>query len=163
MIAVTGAAGFIGGAIARALDSAGADVLGIDAAAKADLVGSQEFLDKDEFLRRVTRSLPLPAIDAVVHQGACADTTLRDVDFMRRENCTYALAVLRLCLARRIPFLYASSAAVYGRGRSFQEAGARRPALRGRARARPRPPAAPRGSPCHPRRVAASRRRSRAP
>jgi ADP-L-glycero-D-manno-heptose 6-epimerase len=123
VIAVTGAAGFIGGAIARTLDSAGADVLAIDAAEKTDFVGDQEFLDKDEFLRRVTGNLPLPTIDAVVHQGACADTTLRDVDFMRRENCVYALAVLRFCLAHRIPFLYASSAAVYGRARSFQEEG----------------------------------------
>src|SRR5207248_544196 len=66
----------------------------------------------------------LPRIDAVMHQGACADTTLRDLDFMRQENCVYALAVLRFCLANRTPFLYASSAAVYGRARSSRENGA---------------------------------------
>ena len=124
MIAVTGAAGFIGGAIGRALDSAGVDVIAIDAATKADHAAPGEFLDKDEFRRRMAEDLPLPEIEAFVHQGACADTTLSDVDYMCRENCEYALAVLRFCLARRIPFLYASSAAVYGNARSFTEDGA---------------------------------------
>jgi ADP-L-glycero-D-manno-heptose 6-epimerase len=112
VIAVTGAAGFIGGRIAAALDERGYDVLGVDHVTVAH-VGEQ--LKPDRFLAELERGAGLARfVRAVVHQGACVDTTLRDWLPMRAANVEYPARLLHACLRRRIPFIYASSAAVYG-------------------------------------------------
>jgi ADP-L-glycero-D-manno-heptose 6-epimerase len=60
-------------------------------------------------------------IEAIFHQGACSDTTVRDGRFMLRVNHEYSKTLLAFALGR-CPFVYASSAAVYGDGRrGFRE------------------------------------------
>jgi ADP-L-glycero-D-manno-heptose 6-epimerase len=60
-------------------------------------------------------------VRAIFHQGACSDTTEWDGKFMMENNYDYSKELLHWCLARQVPFLYASSAAVYGACTSFRE------------------------------------------
>jgi ADP-L-glycero-D-manno-heptose 6-epimerase len=79
-----------------------------------------EYLDKDEFRRQVL-SGSLPAPEAMFHQGACTNTTEWDGRFMMDVNYRYSLDLLEYCLAREVPFIYASSAAVYGASSEFRD------------------------------------------
>lgn len=126
MILLTGAAGFIGSNILAALNARGLnDVLAVDdltdGAKCANLTGKSfaDYLDGDELLAALDS---LPPLTAIFHQGACVDTTARDGRAVMRLNYTFSKRLLALAEAHRCPFLYASSAAVYGNGRSgFRE------------------------------------------
>src|SRR5690606_33419493 len=58
---------------------------------------------------------------AVLHQGACAVTTEWNGRYMMDVNYRYSVDLLEHCIAESIPFIYASSASVYGKSRSFAE------------------------------------------
>ncbi|HXF79211.1 MAG TPA: ADP-glyceromanno-heptose 6-epimerase [Usitatibacter sp.] len=125
---VTGAAGFIGSNLVRALNERGErDIVAVDNLARADKVANlsdldiADFIDKREFLARVA-SGATPDATAVLHQGACSDTMETDGRYMMENNYDYSLALMRWCNARRARFIYASSASVYGAGRVFREA-----------------------------------------
>src|SRR5438046_5735786 len=60
-------------------------------------------------------------IAAILHQGACSDTMATDGRYMLANNYRYSVRLLNHCQDNDIPFLYASSAAVYGAGREFRE------------------------------------------
>ncbi|MVW72340.1 ADP-glyceromanno-heptose 6-epimerase [Bordetella sp. 15P40C-2] len=120
MIVVTGAAGFIGNNLVRGLNRRGiTDIIAVDDLTEGDkfrnLVDLQiaDYLDKDEFRRRVL-ARELPPLRAVLHQGACSDTTERNGRYMMDNNYRVTLELFEYCQAYRVPFLYASSAAVYG-------------------------------------------------
>lgn len=127
MIVVTGGAGFIGSNIVRGLNRRGhTDILVVDDLTEGDkfrnLVGCEiaDYQHKDDFRLRV-RQGDLPGVDAVLHQGACSDTTERDGRYMLDNNYRVTLELFELCQNRRIPFVYASSAAVYGAGPVYAE------------------------------------------
>ncbi|MBF0623003.1 MAG: ADP-glyceromanno-heptose 6-epimerase [Magnetococcales bacterium] len=61
-------------------------------------------------------------VEAVFHQGACSDTMEYDGRYMMTNNYTYSKELFNFCTKRRIPFLYASSAATYGDSTVFVEA-----------------------------------------
>ncbi|MEE2704110.1 MAG: ADP-glyceromanno-heptose 6-epimerase [Myxococcota bacterium] len=128
MIVITGGAGFIGSNLVRALNDRGrSDLLVVD-----DLEDGRKFrnladreiadlLDKDAFLELV-ESDGLPGeIEAVFHEGACSNTMEWDGRYLMRVNYEYSKKLLHYCAGKRIPFLYASSAAVYGSGEIFLE------------------------------------------
>src|SRR5437867_1623679 len=129
MIIVTGGAGFIGSNIVKELNQRGErDIIVVD-----DLSDGTKFkniadchildyLDQDDFLSLITqqREFAKP-IKAILHQGACSTTTEWDGRFMMRNNYEYSKQVLHYCLQKNIPFIYASSAAVYGGGSTFKE------------------------------------------
>jgi ADP-L-glycero-D-manno-heptose 6-epimerase len=126
MIIVTGAAGFIGSNLVRALNARGErDIVAVDnlrASAKfRNLVGCDiaDYLDKEEFLSRLGG---LQGVRAIFHQGACSDTMESDGRYMMANNYRYSVELLDHALAQRIPFIYASSAAVYGGSSDFIEA-----------------------------------------
>jgi len=127
-IIVTGAAGFIGSNIVKALNRRGeTDIIAVD-----NLTNGHKFrnladcdiahyLDKHEFIRQVREHLIAHDIHAVFHQGACSNTMEHNGQYMMENNYQYSLDLLDWCQDERIPFLYASSAAVYGKGTAFRE------------------------------------------
>ena len=53
-------------------------------------------------------------IRAILHQGACSNTLEDDGRYMMDNNFTYSKELLHFALDRKIPLVYASTAAVYG-------------------------------------------------
>lgn len=129
MIIVTGGAGFIGANIVHALNLRGeSDILVVDDLKDgarfsnlADL-NIKDYMDKREFLAAVQNDNLPAGIRAVFHQGACSDTTEWDGLYMMSNNYSYSKDLLHWCLAHGVPFIYASSAAVYGASTTFTEA-----------------------------------------
>jgi len=127
---VTGAAGFIGSRLVAALNRQGiGDILAVDNLEQADkfsnLVGCEieDYLDKREFLARLEAGQFDGEVDAVLHQGACSDTMAGDGRYVMENNYRYSRSLLDWCQEEEVPFLYASSAAVYGAGKNgFREA-----------------------------------------
>lgn len=127
-IIVTGAAGFIGSNIVKGLNDRGIkDIIAVDnlsnAAKFRNLVDCEiaHYLDKHEFNAIVCSGNAPKDIDAVFHEGACSDTMNHDGKYMMSNNYQYTLDLLDWCQDDEIPFLYASSAAVYGKGEEFRE------------------------------------------
>lgn len=129
MIIVTGGAGFIGSNIIKALNARGIkDILAVDdltdGAKYQNLVDCEiiDYWDKDTFLEHIIakKTFATP-INAVFHEGACSTTTEWNGKFMMQNNYEYTKHFLHYCLDYKIPFLYASSAAVYGGNQIFKE------------------------------------------
>lgn len=121
MIIVTGGAGMIGSNIVKALNESGInDILVVDNLKNGkkfeNLVDLDitDYMDRDDFLVQLMSGEEFGPIDAIFHQGACSDTTETDGKFMMLNNYEYSKELLHYCLERQIPFLYASSAAIYG-------------------------------------------------
>ena len=124
---VTGGAGFIGSNLVRDLIDRGHDVVVVDDLSDghkfvniADLAIA-DYLDKAEFIERLTDRVFVSGIDAILHQGACSTTTEWNGRYMMQNNYQYSKALLEVALDRGIPFIYASSAAVYGASTTFAE------------------------------------------
>jgi len=127
-VVVTGAAGFIGSNLVKGLNARGeTDIIAVDDLTHGDkfrnLVDCRiaDYIDKDEFLAGVADGDFDDDIAAIFHEGACSDTTASDGRYVMRNNYRYSVALLAHCQDNDIPFLYASSAAVYGSGTVFRE------------------------------------------
>lgn len=127
MIIVTGGAGFIGSNLVRALNQRGRrDILVVDNLKDGrkfkNLVDCEiaDFVDKESFLTAIQGGR-LGYVEAVFHQGACSITTEWDGRYMMSNNYDYSKQLLAFCTERTVPFIYASSAAVYGAGQQFAE------------------------------------------
>ncbi len=124
MIILTGGAGFIGSNLLSALNAKGVtDVLVVDR--RSDNFRNlrnlrfSDFIQPEEFIRAIERKILPARIDAIFHQGACADTTCNDSRYMVENNFTFSKLILHFALSSRTPLVYASSAAVYGASRAF--------------------------------------------
>jgi ADP-L-glycero-D-manno-heptose 6-epimerase len=127
MFVVTGAAGFIGSHLVAELNARGVDaVIAVDDAGAPERTGNlaglryQAFLDKAALLSELESGRLDGSLTAVLHQGACSDTLEEDERFLHDNNVDYSRRVLDVALAQKVPFVYASSASVYGRSRSFE-------------------------------------------
>jgi ADP-L-glycero-D-manno-heptose 6-epimerase len=124
MIAITGAAGFIGSVLAWRLNQLGhKDLLLVDQKAKNspkwNNVKKRQFdiyLESDEFIKGLESKQITAKIDAIFHLGACSDTTEMDRNYLRENNTEYSERLAQWALANGAYFAYASSAATYGDG-----------------------------------------------
>ncbi|MDE2234843.1 MAG: ADP-glyceromanno-heptose 6-epimerase [Gammaproteobacteria bacterium] len=128
MIIVTGGAGFVGSNLVLALNQRGiTDIIVVDdlkeGAKFVNLVEAEiaDYRDKEAFLQQLTGNGTLGPIEAVFHNGACSDTTEWNGQYMMGLNYDYSKALLEHCVTRNVPFIYASSAAIYGGGQVFKE------------------------------------------
>jgi ADP-L-glycero-D-manno-heptose 6-epimerase len=132
MIIVTGGAGFIGSNLVHALNQIGErDILVVDNLAPApnlagpkfvNLWGAQyaDYMDKQEFREKLALGeFDDVDIRAILHQGACSNTLEDDGRYMMDNNFTYSKELLRFAAGNGIPFVYASTAAVYGLSENF--------------------------------------------
>lgn len=123
MIIVTGGAGFIGSNLVRALNDRGEnDILLVDNLVNgrkmhnlADLEIA-DYLDKNDLIHRLDSPDFMRNVKAVFHQGACSATTEWDGRFVMENNYVYSKRLLHWCILKNVPFIYASSASVYGTG-----------------------------------------------
>src|SRR3990167_7418372 len=140
MIIVTGAAGFIGSNLIKGLNQIGiTDILAVDDLTDGKkyrnlaVVKYRDYMDYRDFLEMIialsstsVSQIPdsksqIPSITAIFHQGACSDTMEWDGRFMMKNNYDYSKVLLHFCLEKKIPFIYASSAAVYGAKTVFDD------------------------------------------
>jgi ADP-L-glycero-D-manno-heptose 6-epimerase len=122
MIILTGGAGFIGSNLLRALNRLGrSDVLVVDDLTRGEKhrnlnsLDFADYCDKRELEARLPRLFE-QGVEAILHQGACADTMQGDGRYLLENNFRLSTVLLEQAQERRIPFIYASSAAVYGDG-----------------------------------------------
>ena len=132
MLIVTGGAGFIGSNLVHELNRAGErDILVVDNLKPAQNLSGPKFLnlagadytdymDKREFRKALAcGDFENTRVRAILHQGACSNTLEDDGQYMMENNYTYSKELLHFAVARKIPFVYASTAAVYGASTSF--------------------------------------------
>jgi ADP-L-glycero-D-manno-heptose 6-epimerase len=125
---ITGAAGFIGSNLVKALNLRGENnIIAVDNLKSADkfknLVDCEiaDYIDKEDFRQKIQEGFFDGLVGAIFHQGACSDTMETNGKYVMDNNYQYTLALLDYCQSEEIPFLYASSASVYGGGGVFKE------------------------------------------
>ncbi len=129
MIVVTGAAGFIGTNLILALNKAGyTDILAVDDLTEGHkfhhLAQAQisDYMDQANFLTAIDQNAKWTAnIEVIFHQGACSSTTEWNGRYMMQNNYEYSKVLFHFCSDSDIPFIYASSAAVYGASACFDD------------------------------------------
>lgn len=129
MIVVTGGAGFIGSNLVLKLNQKGfSNILVVDDLqdgkkfsnlVEADIT---DYQDKDAFRKAIASNAAwLKDIEVIFHQGACSVTTEWNGRYMMEENFETSKQLLGFTEEKSIPYIYASSAAVYGGGQVFKE------------------------------------------
>lgn len=128
MIIVTGGAGFIGSNLVRGLNQRGLDnILVVDDLSDGNKIRNiescdiEDYMDKDEFIKRIEQGIEFGGPTAIYHQGACSDTMETDGRYIMQTNYEYSKSLFHYCGEHGIPYIYASSASVYGGGDTFKE------------------------------------------
>lgn len=119
-VLVTGAAGLIGSNVVKILEAKGAKVIALDDFSSGNyknLIGIKGEVVCADILNENIYS-KLPKVDAVIHEGAITDTTLKDDRKMIMVNFEGFKNVFNFCLKKKAKLIYISSAGVYGDGPS---------------------------------------------
>lgn len=121
MIVITGAAGFIGSALAARLSEARFfDLVLVDDFTRADKeanyvnIRHSHRVDRAEFADWLAKNEN--QVQFVFHLGARTDTTELDRSIFNELNLHYSQTVWNQCVQYGLPLVYASSAATYGAG-----------------------------------------------
>lgn len=121
MIVVTGAAGFIASYFVKKLNQEGyQDIVLVDDFSVNAKKRNWESLN---YSQKVDRKLLFSWIEQnenqiqfIFHLGARTDTAEFDLGILNELNLNYSKQLWRLCVRYALPFIYASSAATYGKG-----------------------------------------------
>jgi ADP-L-glycero-D-manno-heptose 6-epimerase len=124
MIVVTGGAGFIGSNLVKGVNELGGKgILVVDNLSQGDkfknllALDARDYVDQDDFIAGLKQGkYDAAEVEAVFHNGACSDTMEHNGKYMMDNNYEYSKELLHFCLRKRVPFIYASSASVYGNG-----------------------------------------------
>lgn len=123
MIAVTGAAGFLGSAVVWGLNRRGEDdILCVDThesdedCANLAPLRYEGYQPHELFLAAMTRGDFRGRLRGIVHLGACSSTTETNWDYLQQNNVDYSKALCTAALDAGARFIQASSAATYGNG-----------------------------------------------
>ena len=123
MIIVTGGAGLIGIAVVWKLNGRGVeDILIVDHNPDGDkddnlaALKYSQYTDKSDFLQKLFDGRLSDSIESIIHLGACTDTTETDKDYLYKNNFDYTRKLASYAVNNKIRFIYASSAATYGKG-----------------------------------------------
>ncbi|MCK9594566.1 MAG: ADP-glyceromanno-heptose 6-epimerase [Candidatus Omnitrophica bacterium] len=122
-VVVTGGAGFIGSCLIHKLNEQGIkDIIVVDHLDESlkwkNLVGKaiEDYIAKEKFLDALESAKLKASFDFIIHMGACSSTTETDGEYLMENNYLYSKRLAKWALAKKVPFLYASSAATYGDG-----------------------------------------------
>src|SRR4051794_35639806 len=118
MLVITGGGGFIGSALAAALNEGGRpDLLIVDPVGSGDKWRNIAKRDFFEIVSVEELSAWLgrfgDKVEAVFHLGANSSTFETDADEIIATNLNYTMALWRWCAEAGRPLIYASSAATY--------------------------------------------------
>jgi ADP-L-glycero-D-manno-heptose 6-epimerase len=122
MIAVTGAAGFIGSVVADYLQQVFPQSLLVlvDDFSREDKKNNYIHKKYHQLVQRVDFEAWLQHhasdVEWVIHLGARTDTTEFNTSIFDELNVRYTKSLWNICSEHSIPFIYASSAATYGAG-----------------------------------------------
>ena len=123
MFIVTGGAGMIGSNLIKALNKIGIeDILLVDDLTNgrqclnlSDL-SFKDYCDKKDFLQKIKDEFDFGKVDTIFHQGACSKTTEWNGKYVVENNFEYSKILLQWCQNKKVKFICASSASVYGNG-----------------------------------------------
>lgn len=121
MIVVTGAAGFIASYFVKKLNQEGyQDIVLVD---DFSVNAKKKNWESLNYSQKVDRKLLFSWIEQnenqiqfIFHLGARTDTAEFDLGILNELNLNYSKQLWRLCVRYALPFIYASSAATYGKG-----------------------------------------------
>jgi ADP-L-glycero-D-manno-heptose 6-epimerase len=112
---VTGAGGFVGSRLCKHFEGLGNEVVACDnfrfgsiktlRGFKGKIIsGDFASLEKDE----------IGGMNAVLHEASISDPTFKDDNEIMENNFNKSIKIMDLCASCKVPFIYASSSAVYG-------------------------------------------------
>lgn len=119
-ILVTGAAGFVGARFVASCNRRGTPLVSVDEPnyfterAEHHGLAFGKIIDREKLLEWLEKERP--ALQAIVHLGACTDTMEMDEAYLAKMNLEYSKSLWKYATQEKLPFVYASSAATYGDG-----------------------------------------------